>query len=64
MACRRWTITDRNSPTQIQEPARALPLVAVGLYVPIVFFSNGILPGPDATQLGARPLWVSVWVWV
>ena len=35
----------------IAEPVRALPLVAWGAYVSIVFFSNGILPGPDATQL-------------
>ena len=35
----------------IAEPVRAIPLVAWGAYVSIVFFSNGILPGPDATQL-------------
>lgn len=35
----------------IKEPVRAVPLVAWGLYCSIVFFSNGILPGPDATQL-------------
>jgi len=35
----------------IAEPIRALPLFAWGAYVSIVFFSNGILPGPDATQL-------------
>eukprot|EP00747_Dinoflagellata_sp_TGD_P067513 gnl/TRDRNA2_/TRDRNA2_155307_c0_seq2.p1 gnl/TRDRNA2_/TRDRNA2_155307_c0~~gnl/TRDRNA2_/TRDRNA2_155307_c0_seq2.p1 ORF type:complete len:441 (+),score=60.51 gnl/TRDRNA2_/TRDRNA2_155307_c0_seq2:185-1507(+) len=35
----------------IAEPARAVPLMAWGLYVSIVFFSNGIVPGPDATQL-------------
>lgn len=35
----------------IAEPIRALPLTLWGLYVTIVFFSNGILPGPDATQL-------------
>ena len=35
----------------IAEPIRALPLGAWVAYVSIVFFSNGILPGPDATQL-------------
>jgi hypothetical protein len=35
----------------IAEPIRAVPLVAWVAYVSIVFFSNGILPGPDATQL-------------
>jgi len=35
----------------IAEPIRAVPLILWGLYVSIVFFSNGILPGPDATQL-------------
>jgi len=35
----------------LAEPLRAVPLVLWGLYVWIVFFSNGILPGPDATQL-------------
>lgn len=35
----------------IAEPIRGVPLVAWALYVSIVFFSNGILPGPDATQL-------------
>jgi hypothetical protein len=35
----------------IGEPIRAVPLIVWGLYVSIVFFSNGILPGPDATQL-------------
>lgn len=37
----------------IKEPIRGVPLVAWGLYCTIVFFSNGILPGPDATQLDA-----------
>eukprot|EP00746_Dinoflagellata_sp_MGD_P027414 gnl/MRDRNA2_/MRDRNA2_164718_c0_seq1.p1 gnl/MRDRNA2_/MRDRNA2_164718_c0~~gnl/MRDRNA2_/MRDRNA2_164718_c0_seq1.p1 ORF type:complete len:581 (+),score=94.76 gnl/MRDRNA2_/MRDRNA2_164718_c0_seq1:54-1796(+) len=37
----------------IQEPVRAVPLTMWGLYVSIVFFSNGILPGPDASQLDA-----------
>ena len=37
----------------IAEPIRALPLVLWGAYVYILFFSNGILPGPDATQLDA-----------
>lgn len=35
----------------IAEPIRAVPLITWGLYVSIVFFSNGIIPGPDATQL-------------
>ena len=35
----------------IAEPVRAVPLVAWVAYISIVFFSNGILPGPDATQL-------------
>ena len=35
----------------IAEPVRALPLATWGAYCAIVFFSNGILPGPDATQL-------------
>ena len=30
---------------------RALPLALWAAYMYIVFFSNGILPGPDATQL-------------
>lgn len=34
----------------IAEPIRAIPLVTSVAYVTIVFFSNGILPGPDATQ--------------
>ena len=34
----------------IAEPVRALPLATWGARS-IVFFSNGILPGPDATQL-------------
>ena len=34
----------------IQEPLRALPLTAVALYIPIVFFSNGILPGLDGVN--------------
>jgi ketosteroid isomerase-like protein len=37
----------------IAEPVRAIPAVCWLLYVSIVFFSNGILPGPDATQLDA-----------
>mmetsp|Transcript_8896 Transcript_8896/g.19705 ORF Transcript_8896/g.19705 Transcript_8896/m.19705 type:complete len:162 (+) Transcript_8896:2-487(+) len=43
----------------IQEPARAVPLAAWVGYVTIVFFSNGILPGPDATQLDGAT-WVEV----
>lgn len=43
----------------IAEPVRAVPLVVWGLYVTIVFFSNGILPGPDATQLDAAT-WTEV----
>jgi ketosteroid isomerase-like protein len=43
----------------IAEPVRAVPLVTWGLYVSIVFFSNGILPGPDATQLDAAT-WTEV----
>mmetsp|Transcript_78441 Transcript_78441/g.197050 ORF Transcript_78441/g.197050 Transcript_78441/m.197050 type:complete len:483 (-) Transcript_78441:71-1519(-) len=35
----------------IAEPIRALPLFVFVSYVVIVFFSNGILPGKDATQL-------------
>lgn len=35
----------------IAEPVRAIPFAAWLLYVVIVFFSNGLLPGPDATQL-------------
>ena len=34
----------------IAEPIRALPLATWAAYCSIVFFSNGILPGPDATQ--------------
>lgn len=34
----------------IAEPIRALPLVIWVAYIVIVFFSNGILPGKDATQ--------------
>lgn len=34
----------------IAEPIRVLPLLTWVAYVVIVFFSNGILPGPDATQ--------------
>ena len=34
----------------IKEPIRGVPLVAWGLYCTIVFFSNGILPGPDGAQ--------------
>ena len=43
----------------IAEPIRAIPLAAWVAYVSIVFFSNGILPGPDATQLDAAT-WVEV----
>ena len=43
----------------IKEPVRGVPLVAWGLYCSIVFFSNGILPGPDATQFDAAT-WVEV----
>ncbi len=43
----------------IKEPVRALPLVAWGLYCFVLFFSNGILPGPDATQLDMAT-WVEV----
>jgi len=43
----------------IQEPMRGVPAVATLLYVSIVFFSNGILPGPDATQLD-EATWVEV----
>ena len=52
----------------IAEPIRALPAVAWVLYVAIVFFSNGILPGPDATQLDAatwnevRDLSINFWL--
>lgn len=35
----------------LQEPQRVLPAAMSVAYVYIVFFSNGILPGPDATQL-------------
>lgn len=35
----------------IAEPMRAVPLLTWVAYVSIVFFSNGIVPGPDATQL-------------
>lgn len=35
----------------IAEPVRAVPAVTWLAYVSIVFFSNDILPGPDATQL-------------
>jgi len=38
----------------IEEPVRAIPLVLWGLYMYIVFFSNGILPGADALQLEQR----------
>ena len=37
----------------IADPIRAVPLATWVAYVSIVFFSNGILPGPDATQLDA-----------
>ena len=43
----------------IKEPVRAVPLVAWALYCFILFFSNGILPGPDATQLDPAT-WVEV----
>ena len=43
----------------IAEPLRAVPAAAWVAYVSIVFFSNGILPGPDATQLDAAT-WVEV----
>lgn len=35
----------------IAEPVRMVPALTWLTYVSIVFFSNGILPGPDATQL-------------
>lgn len=38
----------------IEEPIRAVPLVVWAAYMYIVFFSNGILPGADATQLELR----------
>ncbi|CAK0903085.1 unnamed protein product, partial [Prorocentrum cordatum] len=34
----------------IEDPVRAIPLFVAVAYVAIVFFSNGILPGPDATR--------------
>jgi len=43
----------------IAEPVRAVPLLFWAGYVSIVFFSNGILPGPDATQLDGDT-WVEV----
>jgi ketosteroid isomerase-like protein len=43
----------------IAEPVRGLALVAFLTYVPVVFFSNGILPGPDATQLDLAT-WIEV----
>lgn len=38
----------------LSEPVRAVPLVLWGVYCYVVFFSNGILPGADATQLELR----------
>lgn len=38
----------------IEEPVRAIPFLLWGAYIYIVFFSNGILPGADATQLEQR----------
>jgi len=35
----------------IEEPVRAIPTLCWILYIYIVFFSNGILPGADALQL-------------
>lgn len=35
----------------LAEPIRAIPLLTWGAYVIIVFFSDGILPGPSALQL-------------
>lgn len=43
----------------IAEPIRAIPLFAWVTYIVVVFFSNGILPGPDATQLDGAT-WVEV----
>mmetsp|Transcript_88184 Transcript_88184/g.273244 ORF Transcript_88184/g.273244 Transcript_88184/m.273244 type:complete len:472 (+) Transcript_88184:47-1462(+) len=43
----------------IADPIRALPLILWVLYVTIVFFSNGILPGPDATQFDPST-WIEV----
>jgi len=38
----------------IEEPIRVLPLAVWITYMFVVFFSNGILPGADATQLELR----------
>ena len=38
----------------IAEPVRVIPLSLSAVYCYVVFFSNGILPGLDATQLEAR----------
>jgi len=38
----------------IKEPVRALPLLLTAVYGYMVFFSNGIIPGADATQLEQR----------
>ena len=38
----------------LQEPIRILPLVTWGLYMYVVFFSNGILPGANALSLEVR----------
>jgi hypothetical protein len=38
----------------IEEPVRVLPLAVWITYMYVVFFSNGILPGADATQLEPR----------
>jgi len=43
----------------IKEPIRVIPLVLWIAYLYIVFFSNGILPGPDATQLD-QATWLEV----
>jgi len=43
----------------IAEPVRAIPALTWLAYVSIVFFSNGVLPGPDATQLDAAT-WTEV----
>lgn len=38
----------------LDEPIRLIPLVIWIVYIYVVFFSNGILPGADATQLELR----------
>mmetsp|Transcript_8225 Transcript_8225/g.10118 ORF Transcript_8225/g.10118 Transcript_8225/m.10118 type:complete len:489 (+) Transcript_8225:87-1553(+) len=38
----------------LEEPVRAVPLAVWVCYCYIVFFSNGVLPGADATQLELR----------